>query len=96
MQPLYPDQDILDHAMSHDPTDVRQSAAFSTNLVSGNAYHSFVADSHKKEQHLGRSRRLKLWDAEIPWPPTVHEWLALAHEAVLAGDSGAFWRHHQE
>jgi hypothetical protein len=25
----YPDQDILDQAMAYDPTDVRQSAAFS-------------------------------------------------------------------
>ena len=69
----YPDQDILDQAMAYDPTDVRQSAAFSTNHVSGNAHHSFIADSHKKEQLLGRSRRLKLWDAALSRPSTVPE-----------------------
>ena len=38
----YPDQNILGQAMAYDPTDVRSTAAFSTNHMSAYMHHAYM------------------------------------------------------
>ena len=61
----YPDQNIIGQSIAYDPTDVRSTAAFSTNHMSAYANHAHVSKAYAKEQKAGRCTRMK------PTPPAV-------------------------